>query len=486
MKKSLIVLLAFLVVGALAYAAEPTAELKLVEFSGNASVTLGFDIDRGMAAFKNETSLKLKIQITTDGDKSTTGEGIWGLLKIETDGNDGQWLLGKDGKAAGVEMAETFPHIDVATAQLNFGTIAYLGIKADGTQLNYTKLMDEAGGFYPVDVTKVYGQTASTDDNTGTLVDNLNVSVADVNAANGIVLGITPAGIGTFKIDVRSVPEWRQSSDAFFTNNWGIRGTAEITAVTNLTVKLGASYSFGDAAATDPRDFGFGGLVSYKIPVSETMYVLPLLACDAEYNLGDPAVPAASYLMYEAQAGVRFGWGDKSKLNLFFSPDNDTDWGYYPGITAGVRIRDLNAGDDMAVAGNEPDIGMNISVFSGALVPNLAANLAVEVDDLMAPVTATTGMAYGVTANLKYDIAMAPMTITPKVGVYYAGFTATGLSAQAASDIYLKAGLDIAKIFPNTSLEFLYQSNDFNGGVGNVATGAQPIGMFQTKLKISF
>jgi hypothetical protein len=501
MKKSLILFLAFLVVGALAFAAEPTAEVKILEFTGNASATLGFDIDRGMAAFANAVTIDLKLQLLAGGDKTTTGDGIWGELKIETNDSDNSIRIGN----ADVTTNDTamqglsVPDLKVVTAKLNIGKIAYVGIKADGTQLNYTKLMDEAGGFYPVDTTKFYGQLASTDDNTGTLVQNLDISVAsDVNAANGIVLGITPEGIGNFTVDLRSVPAWRQDDDQFYVNEWGIRGQADITAVPNLTLKLGAAYSVGErneiaTDVTDPRDFGVGGLVSYKIPIDATMYVMPLVAVDSQLFMFDPDADPNTVIGVEAQVGVRLGWGDKSKLNLYFSPDNDTDWGYYPGITAGVRFMDVDFTDALPAA-ISPDavVGLNVSAFSGALVPNLAANVAIEVLDLMAE-----DLVMGACANLKYDIAMDPMTITPKFGVYY--YANAALEDEFASDIYVKAGLDIAKIFPNCTLSFLYQSNDFNGGVFRTDPNVAPtnldtfdankaftMGMFATTLKISF
>ena len=467
MKKSLILFLAFLVVGALAYAAEPATDVKVDEFKGDASVTLGFDIDQGMAAFTNAANASIRIQIATSGDKTTTGDGIWGELKIKTDGDpvrikaDQSGFLGLSGYKVVVDVAK-----------LNFGTIAYLGIKQDSTQLNYSMLPDEAAGFFLVDTTKYYGQLVTGP--VQLLVDN-TVSVTNVNAVYGVVLGITPAGIGNFTVDVRSVPQWT-ADGVFKLNEWGVRAQADITAIANLTAQAGVAYSFGPGAAQG-QDFAVGGKVAYKVSLGDPMFVQPKLAADVIYNI--EIAPATSFLGYSAQAGVLFGWGAKSKWNQYFSPDKDYDYGYYPGIAAGVIIRDA----DMATA-PDPTIGANVSVFAGSLVPNLRANAVLEILNV-APV-APAGMQMGFNANLAYDIAMAPMTITPSFGAYYYNNATTGLPAAVATDIYVKAGLDIAKIFPNTTLSFLYQSNDFNGGVGNVATGAQTMGMFATTLKISF
>jgi hypothetical protein len=77
------------------------------------------------------------------------------------------------------------------------------------------------------------------------------------------------------------------------------------------------------------------------------------------------------------------------------------------------------------------------------------------------------------------------MTITPKFGINYYN-NAAGTTDNAKTDVYVKAGLDIEKIFPNTTLSFEYASNDFVGGVGNGVTTDKTMGLFYTKLKISF
>jgi hypothetical protein len=349
--------------------------------------------------------------------------------------------------------------------------MAYLGIKADGTQLNYVILPDEAAGFFLVDNTKYYGSVGAQ------LVTDNSAAVPGVNATYGVVLGITPAGIGTFTVDFRSVPQWLadgRSQD----NEWGVRAKADITAVANLTAQAGVATSFGPGTAM-AEDIGFGAKIAYKVALGDPMFVQPKVAVDVDY--------VAETLSFSAQAGALFGWGAKSKFAQYFSTDTDGDFGYYPGISAGVIVRDTNA-SDTGVGSESMTVGLNVSAFTGALVPNLTANAALEILNLL-PATGVD-MVMGFNANLAYAIAMAPMTLTPKFGIYYysnANNVAGAGQTEAAvdSDIYVKAGLEIAKIFPNTTLSFAYASNDFNGGVNNI-TDSDTIGMFATTLKIAF
>jgi len=118
--------------------------------------------------------------------------------------------------------------------------------------------------------------------------------------------------------------------------------------------------------------------------------------------------------------------------------------------------------------------------MTGSLVPNLTAAVACEIKDLMAD-----KLEMGIVAVAKYDVKMDPMTVTPKFGVNYYS-NAAGATDEAKTDFYLKAGVDIAQIFPNCTLSLEYASNDFVGGVANGATSDGTMGLLYTKFKISF
>ena len=117
--------------------------------------------------------------------------------------------------------------------------------------------------------------------------------------------------------------------------------------------------------------------------------------------------------------------------------------------------------------------------MTGSLIENLTA-AAAEMKDLNAD-----KKEMGFAAVAKYAIKQDKMTLTPKVGFnYYSDEAKT--NDKAKTDMYVKAGLDIGQIFPNTTLSFEYASNDLNGGVANGVTTDKTAGLFYTKLKIAF
>ena len=70
-----------------AFADEPVADVNIAEFSGNAAVQWGVDLDSGTTGFQNSYEVNLKLNLLNNGTKSTTGDGVWGELVLKTDGD---------------------------------------------------------------------------------------------------------------------------------------------------------------------------------------------------------------------------------------------------------------------------------------------------------------------------------------------------------------------------------------------------------------
>lgn len=474
MKKALVILLALSTVGAV-FAAEPTAEFKVTEFTGSASVTLGADLDNGSVAFSNATDVALKASLIGTGDKSTSGDAIWGELKIKTDGDALIIKATHDAKEALVDGYT----VVVDVAKLHLGENAYIGIKKDGTQINYALLPETGAAFYKVDATKHYGSVTEN-----TILKDGEEKVGP-NAEHGLVFGFSVPKTVNVDVDFRSINEWK-GDDAGTTahltaaqkNRFGARAKVDVTAIENLTLQAGASTGFG--GKDQKYDIGFGGKVAYKVKLDDKMYVKPLVAADVVQD-----VDGTEKLGYIVQAGALLGWGDKAKTpDLYFSKEKDTDWGYFPGVSAGVVYKSA----DVYGAADKGVLGMNVSFFAGSLIENLTAVANFEAANLMAD-----KYAMGFSASLKYDVKADPMTVSPKAGFYYYN-DAAAATDNAKTDVYFKAGLDIASIFPNTKLSFAYASNDFVGNVGNIdsvgdaaeGTKIGPMGKFETTLKIAF
>ena len=464
MKKALVILLALAMVGVV-FAEEPKADFQVTEFTGSASVLFGADLDTGAVAFDNVTDVSLKASLVTSGDKVTSGEGIWGELLIKTDGDP---LIIKATHDTVEASADGFTVI-VDVAKLHFGDTAYLGIKKDGTEIDYVMLADMAAPYFKVDNTKYYGQLA------GIALETDYAGVGP-DAPYGVVFGFSLPQVVDVDVDFRSFEQLKTDGAGVAAgylnkNAFGLRAKAALTAVENLTLEGAVNTGFdGDG---DKYDLGFGAKVGYKFALDDTYYVKP----NAAFN-GVSQLASDEEFAWSAHAGVLLGWGEKTAaIDTYFFDDSDEDWGYYPGISVGVTMK----GDTADPSGTKMPIGLNVSTMTGTtLVENLTAAAAFEVEDLNAD-----DLVMGFSAVVKYDLKQDQMTLTPKVGINYYS-DAAGTTDEAKTDIYLKAGLDIAQIFPNTTLSFEYASNDFNGGVSNGAVTDNTMGLFYTKLKIAF
>jgi len=510
-----------------AFAAEPAAGLKIAEFTGNAKVVLGVDLGTGSIAFTNAGEADIKLDLLSAGDKSTTGDNIWGELKIKADGDPIGLKVQQDKNQAGFDSKKIsdfsifdtnyfYPYgfkIFIDVAKLHIGSMAYIGIKKDGTSIDYVQLPDTGAAVYYVDPAMYYGQVASgyalhpdgaKAAGATVLVDGAGTGLGP-DAPWGIVAGVSLPNLVNVDVDFRSINQWSDNptydgitpttnqlqinSDDM--NRFAIRAKVDVTAVPNLTAQAGIGTGFGGVDWF--YDIAFGGKVAYKLMLDDKMFVMPKVAANAVYDVAAGTMGAENTtkeIGVIAQAGVLLGWGDKSKLNFLFSPDKDTDWGYYPGIEAGVQVANKN------ITGLSKDfsIGLNVSAFTGTLIENLSANAALEINNLMADKTAGEYMDMGAMANVKYDVKMDAVTITPKFGLYFLSITAPDaapITDEQKTDVYIKAGVDITKIFANTTISIDYMSNDFVGGVGNVAAADQnmmnkPLGAITTTLKISF
>uniref|UniRef100_A0A7C3ELT5 Uncharacterized protein n=1 Tax=Gracilinema caldarium TaxID=215591 RepID=A0A7C3ELT5_9SPIR len=446
------------------FAEEPKADFKVTEFTGSASVLFGADLDTSAVAFSNSTDVSLKASLITSGDKATTGEGIWGEIKIKTDGDP---LIIKATQDAAQATVDGFTVI-VDVAKLHFGDMAYLGIKKDGTKIDYAMLADMAAPYFKVDNTKYYGQKTSN-----TLLSDYDGVGPD--APYGVVFGIALPKLVSVDVDFRSfenlVTDGTQVAAGYSNKNaFGVRAKAALKAVDNLTLEGAVNTGFdGDG---DKYNLGFGAKVGYKFALNDKFYVKP----NAAFN-GESRIAGDEKLGWGAHAGVLLGWGDKaSAIDTYFFDDSDEDWGYYPGVSVGVTL----AGNTAAPSDAKMPIGLNVSTMTGSLVENLTAAAAFEMKDLNAD-----KKEMGFAAVAKYAIKQDKMTLTPKVGFNYYSDEA-GANDKAKTDMYVKAGLDIGQIFPNTTLSFEYASNDLNGGVANGGTTDKTAGLFYTKLKISF
>ncbi|MBU3849047.1 MAG: autotransporter [Candidatus Treponema excrementipullorum] len=528
MKKALSVFLMLALVGSV-FAAEPVADVNVAEFSGNASVQWGINLDTMKTGFKNAYEVNLKLNLLNGGSKSTTGDGIWGELVIKTDSDSFlQWENGDShlmvGDAAFPSNAGMTSNLNlnayVDTAKLHFGP-AYVGITRGNTQTgelkmdaairssddNQAKWLSDVGpdkysqgivaGFEHeyfnvavdlrsyadnrADFAKV---TVKTTDGKHTLLEtyvmygvgtdyaNIAAVVAEYKAKYGDNASVTVEDVSTHDINNQ------------YTNQYAMAAEVEVTPIDNLSIKGGVSYNFGENK-TDTR-LGFSGSVGYKFNINDTFYVRPQVGYTGVTNFVENA-----NLDSEMAMGLLFGWGDigiDANAGVPFL-DGDSAKKVSPGV--GV-VAHLPLGKDF-YGSNAPYVARIMpSFFSGEIVPNLTAAAYSDIG-IMEQGDAAMAVAVGA----KYAIPVGAVTITPNAGVRFANsvYDASmtekgvamfdGLGEQVGGEHYLnlKAGVDVTGLVSNTTFSVIYDSaNVLNE---NPADNAAKAGTLNFKVKIS-
>ena len=227
MKKALVILLALSMVFA-AFADEPAVKNEIAEFTGSASVTWGVDLDAKKTGFDNDASANLKVTFVGGGDKSTTGDGVWGELKIKfgdaEEFDNGAWGT----KAAAVDYAK-----------IHLNDMIAIGIREGSNKY---------GEYKPV--TAVASDCHYATSNVGgTVTDGITVEVAVPDLID-------------FNIDFRSVEQ--------YTNNYGIGTKLAVKAVENLNLAVGFGIDFFGG-----NPWGLSASADYKLGLSDTMYLKP-------------------------------------------------------------------------------------------------------------------------------------------------------------------------------------------------------------------
>ena len=335
--KKIIAMGAAVALAASMFAAEPAANVSVAEFNGNATVKWGVNLDTKKTGFENTTWGSLKFNLFDQGDKSTSGEGIWGELKIKVDPDYNKALAWDNGNFVGGAAI-----VDVA--KINFGDKVYVGIKSGDTTVGTFKVLQAINS------------------------DAALLSDVGANATQGIVAGYSDNNFG-FDVDFRSTDlytdEYKMAAEAT------LKGSNEFLA--DLEAKAGVTYEFKDNAK-----IAYAGSVAYKLPISGDFYVKPMAGYTGS-NKNESKVAASLILGWGNQ-----GWGNPGVYFL------DSDGNITPGLSVSY-VKDLKTASDLGT--------VYASFYLGSLVENLkaAADLNVELTkDADAKMEARAGVAYDV------------------------------------------------------------------------------------------
>ena len=519
MKKALSVFLMLALVGSV-FAAEPVADVNVAEFSGNASVQWGVDLDSGKTGFKNAYEVNLKLNLLNNGSKSTTGDGIWGELVITTDSDN--FLQWENGDSSLMVGDAAFPankgmtsnlnvNAYVDTAKLHFGP-AYIGIKRGDTQTGELKMdaairssddgqakwLSDVGpgsysqgivaGFeheyfnvavdlrsYAEDAVKAYKVIVTKDGK-----ENHTQIFTSYEAAEAYA-SLWKTGGYSSRIDDSDSSHTIKDQ---YTNQYAMAAEVEVTPIDNLSIKGGASYEFKENAV-----LGFSGSAGYKFNIDDTFYVRPQVGYTGWTALVDGATVDSEMAM-----GVLFGWGD-------IGIDANADVPFLDGDSAKKVSPGVGVVAYLPLQENGPlSARIMPSFFSGELVPNLTAALYSDIG-IMSETAVNKDVAFGIAAAAKYAIPVGAVTITPNAGIRFANdsyldnvsssmkekddgiFASTGDRNLLENDsaLNLKAGVDVTGLISNTTLSVIYDSRNLL----NTTTDGLKAGTLNFKVKIA-
>ena len=436
MKKALVLLLALSMVFG-AFADEPVANVNVSEFKGEASVTWGVDLDAKETGFKNDAKVTLKLNLIDGGDKSSTGEGVWGEIKIKTDGDTFAKAEGDDA------LALPGLKVKVDAAKLHFGENAYIGITSGDTQVGEYKLdtavaaeqiMNENVGDadYKNGIVAGYGNDMFSVD-----VDFRSAKTkADKTTSEGLYVvakwgpdtdgkytyylsdGTTIASENDYDIGDKVNIISKDAEDSQYSNAYSFAIDGSLKAVENLTLKGGYSADFANKW-DETLETGFYVASDYKLGLNDTFYLKPQVGYTQSISSADkssmdltPYVPADEFegLPEELKAAYKempttdakaikgnivaallFGWGDKddAKPGVYFL-DSDEDGKNSKKVTPGISVAvsvpvlekqsatiKMGEDDDDTIEGTittKAPTTLAVSFFSGTIVENLTAS----------------------------------------------------------------------------------------------------------------
>ena len=475
------------------FAAEPVADVNIAEFSGNASVQWGVNLDSGKTGFLNAYEVVFKLNLLNNGTKSTTGDGVWGELVLKTDGDS--FVGWKNTSAGNTVLAPTEGmsnalnwKVYVDTAKVHFGP-AYIGIKSGDTQTGKLKMdaaIRSADNDNAVTITDVGPANFTQGIVAGFDHDMFNVAAdfrsyavlgkaykVTANATATLpavtVIFATKDEAETYKTTLEdygytsvTVAEEGTYGNALnqYSNAYAFALEGEFTGVENLSVKAGVSYNFSDKYYPIKEfDYtvglnnvlGYSASAGYKLALDDTFFIRPQVGFTGSKTGDNDAI-------HKMAAGILFGWGDIGIDDNAGVPfmDGDTAKKVSPGV--GV-VAEIPLYEDKSYTTR-----IYPSFFSGDIVPNLTA---AAYGDIVLPEEGDTAM--GFVAAAKYAIAAGDMTITPNFGVmfrndaYLDAQSNTLLTAPAGRKLdedalNLKAGVDVTGLIDNTTLSVIYDS----------------------------
>ena len=454
MKKALVILMALSMVFA-AFADEPTVKNEIASFEGNATVDWGVNLDSGKTGFKNSEEATLKFDLIGTGDKSTTGEGIWGEIKVKIADDPVQYKNGA--------LNEKTAAIDFAKIHLLDNMLA-IGIRSGDNK--YGKYEPAVAVHNYVKDRKVDGASANTGDGIqgaevgGTVTDGITIEfthdLLDLNIDfrsagwsfasksykdffGGDYTAPDPKGktwaeywalvqadshaANEKQLDAYNAWAKANATDAGqYTNNYGMGVDVNVKVVPNLSLKAGFGMDF-----FGKNPMGLFAAAEYKAAIDDTFYLKPQVA----FTMGKPDKDKDASLAIVG--ALMFGWGADDKADPIKFVDGKVRNGFSVATNINLTPGKNADGSDKAI-----EVPLCIGVYDSTFVENLKVGAELHSDN----VAKFADTKYYVAFDCSYKIDTITPTFALKIekgdfylygAVAYTGITNTKLTLAYTS-----------------------------------------------------
>ena len=506
MKKIVGIVAAASLVAGLAFADEPVANLGITDFTGNAQVQWGVDLDAGQTGFKNSEYMKFVINLFDAGSKATSSDNdVWAELEMKA-GNTGNWnhkLYGYDSNTDYTAGAVNQPvggelSFDITAAKLHFGDF-YVGIQNGDTQT----------GEYKFD-----GAIRSADNGNAQWLNN----VGPAGFSQGIVAGFGNDNLG-IDVDFRSNPsnlvddnDDDETKTNQYTSDYAIALEAKLKDsnefVEGLFVDVGASMRLSNSwyksvAVEDvkeavkhdytyttvidgqsvtlkyPKRFYYSFNAGYKLKIDDKNWLKPavgmtgnfMTASDELDVFGHKYKVSATSNSNKLVAGVMFGWGEVADANAgLYYFDSDASKKTCPGVSvvAWIPLASKNTATVDNESGSSTSYGNTLAVLTpsfvtkGELVEGLKAAVYSEMAILRSDAEDVKGrdsityvnakdkndtFALALAGAVAYDIKADEITVTPQAGFRFVN------TAYADNKINENSPLSTNKFFDGLGIQ---------------------------------
>lgn len=236
MKKALVILMALAMVFA-AFADDPAWNFGITKFDGSAELDYIIDLDAETTGMANaHADVAVEFTLISKGEKVTTGDGLWGELKIES----------------ADEVKNDFadiPDAQVKTAKIHF---------VDG---DFAVAVDILGPNL-----EVGGGDAKLATHTAAALPKQSVALTD---AAGFVVEITAKDVVEAKVSFADNGE-KKSDDKKF----GLKAEATIKAVPNANIYGGFAWSQEEVNGKS-QDLALAAKADYTLALNDTLKLIP-------------------------------------------------------------------------------------------------------------------------------------------------------------------------------------------------------------------